>query len=499
MYRRILTLAHLYCFKCREKIEYQGEGAHICPVCQERTYFSSYNEMMLDLHSKAQWYLVDEQFYNALQMYDIILKADESDVTALYGALLSEFGARYKDLHDGTYEFSCERTHEHSVYESEYYLRLRERAFSEIMDIYSPILEQIEAQQHKNQEQYLASAPVDENRDYRQEAKEAEEELADDYLSARDKYLSRLREEEEEAERRRLEAKEREEAAHRARENRAALAAKKAKRKKTAVISVSAILSVALCVVLAFALVIPAIHLSSAKSAIEDGRLDDAAISLRAAGGFGESGSLLAKYRLFGLGSGDTVIFGSYEQDGVGGNGAEDIEWIVLESTDSTVTLISKYVLDCVMYHENKDAPAYWSSASLREWLGTEFRAAAFDGSESALLASVKNSNPDNDRCGTKGGDDTEDCVYLLSIDEAERYLEGEALVGVPTQYAKDRGVYTKSEYVGTYWWLRSPGGTQNSAAKVNGDGKIDIRGSGVNYSSYGVRPVITLTKAVME
>lgn len=492
-------MAYLYCLKCGEKIEYKGEGELVCPVCSETAYPARLAEDTLELHSKASWYLTDEQYYNALQMYDIILKADESDYSALFGAILSEFGARYKDLHDGTYEFACERTHEHSVYESEYYKRLRDLAPSEAMEIYAPVLEAIDSEQKKNKEQYLATAPVDENRDYRREAREIDEELADDYLTARDKYQAKLREEEEEAERRRLEAKEREEAAKRARENRAALAAKKAKRKKTVIISAASAFSVVLCVVLAFTLVIPAIHLGSAKRAIEEGRLDDAAISLRAAGGFNDSEVLLCKYRLFGLEKGDSVIFGEYEQDASKGNGAEDIEWIVLASSEESVTMIARYVLDCVMYHENKDAPAYWSSASLRTWLDVEFKPAAFAEAERALLMPVINDNPDNDRCGTKGGEDTEDCVYLLSIDEAERLLAGEELIGIPTEYAKERGVYTKSEYIGTYWWLRSPGGTQNSAAKVNGDGKIDIRGSGVNYTSYGVRPVITVKKSVIE
>jgi hypothetical protein len=454
---------------------------------------------MLELHAKAEWYQTDEQYFNALQMYEIILKNNEDDYTALYGALLAEFGARYADRHDGSYELVCGKTQPHSPYESDYYKKLLTIAPDEAMGVFAPAIELIAEEQKKNNEMYLATAPVEEAKDYRAEALESEEDLAEDYLSARERYLAKEREEREETERRRREAKELEEAAQRARENRAALAAKKAKRKKLIITAASVTLAVVLCVILTFTLIIPAVHLSTAKKAIADGRYDDAARSLRAADGFGDSDALLSEYRLFGLDAGDSIVFGNYEQDGSGANGKEKLEWIVLESSDGTVTLMSKYVIDCVMYHENKDAPAYWQSASLREWLGGEFAEAAFTDSERAMLNTVNNENPDNDRCGTKGGDPTEDTVYLLSIPEAEKYLNENNSIGYPTAYAIERGVYNKNDVPGTFWWLRSPGATQNSAAKVNGKGELDIRGSGVNYSSYGVRPVITVTKAPIK
>lgn len=452
---------------------------------------------MLELHAKAEWYQTDGQYFNALQMYEIILKNDENDYTALYGAILAEFGARYADLHDGSYQLVCDKTQPYLTADSDYYKKLAASAPAEAMEVYAPIIEMIDREQVKNNEKYLATAPVEEAKDYRAEA--LEEDLAEDYLSARERYLEKEREEREEAERRRREAKELEEAAQRARENRAALARKKEKRKKLIIAAASITAALLLCVILTFTLIIPAIHVSTAKKAIAEGRYDDAALSLRAADGFGDSNSLLSEYRLFGLEAGDSVIFGNYEQDGNGGNGKEKLEWIVLETSEGSVTLMTKYVIDCVMYHENKDAPAYWQSASLREWLGGEFAEAAFTDAESAMLVAVNNENPDNDRCGTKGGDATEDAVYLLSIPEAEKFLNEKNSIGYPTAYAVERGVYNKSDVPGTFWWLRSPGATQNSAAKVNGKGEVDIRGSGVNYSSYGVRPVITLTKAPIK
>ncbi len=453
---------------------------------------------MLDFHAKAEWYQIDGQYFNALQMYEIIGREEDNNYSVCFGSLLAEFGVRYVDRHDGTYTLVCDRTQSHSVYDSEYYLKLREIAPDEVMAVYSTVIELVEAEQKKNREQYLACAPVDEQKDYRAEARreDPDAEYAEDYLSAREKYLEREREEREEAERRRLEEKEKEEAAKKARENRAAIARKKAKRIKIAVTSLIVAAALIVASVLAVLVVLPAINLNSAKTAIAEGRYDDAAALLRAAGDFGDSEQLLSTYRLYGLETGDVVMFGNYEQNANTSDGKEAIEWIVIESSDTALTLISRQVLDCVMYHENKDAPAYWESASLRAWLNGDFADTAFSSAEVNMLVAVKNDNPDNDRCGTKGGAATEDRVYLLSIDEAEKLLDTDQRIGVPTAYAVERGVYNKGEHPGTYWWLRSPGSTQNSAARVDGDGTVEFRGAGVNFSSYGVRPVITVTKS---
>ena len=46
----------------------------------------------------------------------------------------------------------------------------------------------------------------------------------------------------------------------------------------------------------------------------------------------------------------ETVTFGTYEQDGNTGNGAEPIEWYVLDEKDGKTLLISKYILDAQPY-----------------------------------------------------------------------------------------------------------------------------------------------------
>ncbi len=490
-------MIELYCFRCGKKIEYKGSGTLACPFCGYDKHISAIDEERAEMHAKAEFYLFDGQYFNALKMYEILLKADDKDAGALFGAVLSEYGAKFTDNYDGTYSFLCEKTQSLPVYESEHYKRLCDCADASLLEKYKRVIEDIAIEQEKNNRQYLDTAPIEEDRDYRAEAKAADESLADDYISARDKYLEAERKEKEAAEARRLEAKERAEAAQKARERRASLEAEKEKKKKT-VIRISCVAAtVLLLCVLAFTFVIPQIRYSSAVSDIDAGSYDKAAMTLRSLGNFKDSRALAEKYKLYGLEVSDSVYFGRYEQDGNTANGAEGIEWIVIGTDEGTVTLMSKHVLDCISY-DVKTKPSYWSSCTLRKWLNEEFLTAAFTDKEANMLFERTNKNPDNDAHKTKGGDDTSDKVWILSLDEVNA-LDKEMLTASPTTYALNRGVYQKDGFEGTYWWLRSPGATQNQAAMVNHESSIIARGSSVDYSSYGVRVCITVSKGIID
>ena len=77
---------------------------------------------------------------------------------------------------------------------------------------------------------------------------------------------------------------------------------------------------------------------------------------------------------------GDEFTLGTYEQDNNLDNGAEDIEWIVLEKTgDNEYLCISKYVLDAQFFgKDNLEIRNRWSTSYLREWLNNSFYNTAF-------------------------------------------------------------------------------------------------------------------------
>ena len=180
---------------------------------------------------------------------------------------------------------------------------------------------------------------------------------------------------------------------------------------------------------------------------------------------------------------GTTLFFGRYEQDNNLSNGQEEIEWIVLAREGDRALLISKYGLD---QHTNHDAytEVTWETCSLRAWLNDVFFDEAFSAEEAAAIQNTSVSAEDNPRFGTDAGEDTIDKVFLLSLTEAEYYLDTQSAKQVsPTAYAKAQGVSVYEDFCS--WWLRSPGQSQNMAGYVYDDGSVIYQGSQV-LRSYG-------------
>lgn len=172
---------------------------------------------------------------------------------------------------------------------------------------------------------------------------------------------------------------------------------------------------------------------------------------------------------------GDTVCFGTYEQDNDTSNGAEAIEWQVLAKENGKLLVISKYALDCQPYNTSFNAVT-WETCTLRTWLNEDFLNSAFNTKEQAAIAQTTVTADKNPEYDTDPGDDTTDKVFLLSINEAEKYFSaGSARQCRPTDYAIANGARVGSVNYGGYvcdgtcfWWLRTPGNIQTHAADVN-------------------------------
>ncbi len=192
---------------------------------------------------------------------------------------------------------------------------------------------------------------------------------------------------------------------------------------------------------------------------------------------------------------GDTVRFGSYEQDNDTSNGAEAIEWLVLDKQDGKLLLLSKYVLDAKPYNEEW-VDVTWETCTLRSWLNSTFCTTVFSKAEQGRIATAKVKNGDNPEYGTEG-ETTEDKVFLLSIGEAMRYFDPDLEIDDParrakvTAYAEAQDAYVNSAGIG-WWGLRSPG-RDNRAAGVYGDGYLRMSGYGVGNGDGGVRPAFWL------
>lgn len=199
---------------------------------------------------------------------------------------------------------------------------------------------------------------------------------------------------------------------------------------------------------------------------------------------------------------GDYIIFGHYEQDGNLTNGPEPIEWEIVDEEDNRLLLISRYILDCQPYNTEKTGVT-WENCSLRAWLNNEFYNSAFDSTEQNAILTATNPNADNISRGIDGGNDTEDNVFVLSVDEildnyefeewddTSYYGYSQALMAEVTQYAANQGAIINEDGFGD-WWLRSPGNVPECAATVINSSKVVTDGFLVN-SSIAVRPSIYL------
>ena len=196
---------------------------------------------------------------------------------------------------------------------------------------------------------------------------------------------------------------------------------------------------------------------------------------------------------------GEYVFWGQYEQDNNTSNGKEDIEWLVLDKQDNKILVVSKYALDCKQYHED-DEDVTWEDCTLRTWLNNDFINTAFSEDEKAKIPTVTVVNNDHQEYDTDGGNDTQDKVFLLSIDEVNKYFDSdeERKCGT-TDYAKAQGAYTRDPYTANgkatcACWLRSPGSDQARALCVFYDGYVRSLGGSVDEGGRAVRPALWIS-----
>lgn len=189
---------------------------------------------------------------------------------------------------------------------------------------------------------------------------------------------------------------------------------------------------------------------------------------------------------------GDIVTYGYYEQDGFYSNGEETIEWIVIaRDRDNHALLLSRYCLDALPYNED-GGDVTWEDSSIRAWLNGEFLESAFGGDPNGFICTAECRTKDG-RSGTDGGENTTDRIFLLAVDEVTRYLPKESSRRAPvTEYAKEQGAEYDKNGNG-WWWLRTPGKTQDMAAGVHTAGGVNYDGRDVDRTDLCIRPALWL------
>jgi hypothetical protein len=179
---------------------------------------------------------------------------------------------------------------------------------------------------------------------------------------------------------------------------------------------------------------------------------------------------------------------------------------------DDEALLLSEEMIEERLYNtDSKDVT--WEMCTLREYLNGEFLQ-TFDLEEQSLIVEKTISNKDNLWYETSGGEDTNDKIFLLSLEEVDEYFgnSGDYKSKRRKSWNQEVGAYIEDSDYGVYisnkndsdrvakcsngkfgwWWLRSPGTDGGRAASVYDDGSVYVRGNDVD-SDGGVRLTLWL------
>ena len=192
--------------------------------------------------------------------------------------------------------------------------------------------------------------------------------------------------------------------------------------------------------------------------------LAEAINSFKKAGNYKNSEELkllLEKKEVANCKVGETITFG-------------DCKWRVLETDGNQALLIRNENLTTMPYNFTK-GNVTWESSSIREWLNTDYLNYTFNKEEQKAISVSSLKNDDNPEYGTKGGNDTKDSVFLLSIDEAKIYLPMLPTISVSA-------------------WLRSPGNNLGTAAFYSANGAIMNYGYATTSRNFQIRPLVKVS-----
>ena len=189
---------------------------------------------------------------------------------------------------------------------------------------------------------------------------------------------------------------------------------------------------------------------------------------------------------------GSIVMFGSYE-------------WRVLDVKHGKALLLSNKIVDTMPYNHGNNTTNSWKQCSLRQYLNNVFLN-SFIQADRNRIALTRVTNPKNLWYDINGGADTADKIYLLSVEEVDRYFGNSGDYFNKRRKANENrkfhanrnGYYLSNLYDinrvvtgATMWWLRSPGlNSDRVTCVISNNGAIFVKGIGFNAKG-GVRPAL--------
>lgn len=184
----------------------------------------------------------------------------------------------------------------------------------------------------------------------------------------------------------------------------------------------------------------------------------------------------------------------------------EPIKWRVLsineDGTDAFV--MADEVIDLTNYYHDNSVEITWEKSNVREWLNNTFLTTAFNEAEINAIKETTVTTADNKWSGEAGGNDTDDKVYLPSIEEmletaygfSSDEKEGDTRRVTTADFAEAGGTPKDPVAGAMVYWLRSPGVAKGCPAQVGdwGEGVILTERAVMMPTAVdqiGVRPVM--------
>lgn len=185
--------------------------------------------------------------------------------------------------------------------------------------------------------------------------------------------------------------------------------------------------------------------------------------------------------------AGRSVSFGSAEQDGDMTNGAEPIEWIVLQSDidNKRALLISK---DILAYDIFGDAGSSWKDCNIRSWLNGSFFDASFSDSEKEQIVTTLYSEALNQDSDIPAAE-TLDKISLLSLQEFETYSDIPFSSASITDALEDLAGENTDSIGRIEWWLRTVDNT-GYVYRISRSGMV-LNSEDSSPDTCGIRPII--------
>ena len=185
-------------------------------------------------------------------------------------------------------------------------------------------------------------------------------------------------------------------------------------------------------------------------------------------------------------------------------------DWLLLDKQDGRALLLCETVTEFKRFHHTK-TDITWAECELRGYLNGEYYLNTFNDEEKARIIKTNVVTPVQPWHGTSGGADTDDYIFILSVQEIVKYfgdsgdmesrkgfwasLKGYWLGNGFGQVLFDKynnaRIAKSADGKKETWWLRSPGRLNKYAMGVGIDGALGFTGHGVDGTNKTIRPAM--------